>query len=418
MDAIPNPTPAPAPLAILSHVPHPAVTTGFLAAAQRLGRPVVMLTDHRLQHLEHFEGQPPPWLEQIVECDVFNPLAVLDALRGLPVRPAAVFSNSDHLQAQTAAVANALGLPGKDWRVCYAAKNKAAMRERLRDLGLPSPWFHDWLPEQPLPDTVPYPVIAKPREGVASLDVQRCECAQELEAYARSFRSRYPGRPLLLEEYLQGPLFTLETLGDGRRVQAMGGFDVRLSAPPHFVELEALWNGPVATAQRQQALAQVLAFGVHFGVCHSEFVLTGRGPVLVEINYRSIGDGREFMLDRLLHGRWFEQILRLHLGEPLQDGAAPVRQACVRYYPAAQDGRLLHASSDRSHALPGAHATYRSLRKAGEEIRLSRSNKDYLGSLAVVADSAAALESAFARIEPQLQWDIAPAAADRTEAGA
>lgn len=395
------------PLVILAHVAHPAVIDGFLPAALRLGLPVVIATDRRLEHLERLaEIDTPP--VTVVECDVFNPLAVVDALRNESIRPRAVFSNSDHLQTSTALVAEAFGLPGKDWRVCYAAKNKAAMRERLRERGLPSPWFHMLAPGAVPPDETPYPVIAKPREGVASLDVRLCASAGELHAYLDAFRLHGPGRPVLLEGYLEGPLFTLETLGDGRRAQAIGGFDVVLSPPPHFIECEAHWNGPHGVSCREQALAQVLAFGVGFGVCHSEFVLTSRGPVLVEINYRSIGDGREFMLETLLPGSWFERIIRLHLGEPLPDAPHGDRRAMVRYYVATEEGRLSLSPPDRVDAGEQAHGVYRALRKEGDEIRLTHSNRDYLGALSLVADNDLDLAHALSRIESDLQWHIAP----------
>ena len=397
------------PLVILAHVCHAAVTDGFLPAARRLGLPVVLLTDHRLEHLEHFGREPDHAPLQIVECDVFNPLSVIDVLHGAGIRPAAVFSNSDHLQTSTALVAEAFGLPGKPWRICYAAKNKAAMRERLRALGLPTPWFESLLPGQAAPASAPWPLVAKPREGVASMDVQLCATPGDLQHYLQAFWQRHPGRAVLLEEFLQGPLFTLETLSDRHRTQAVGGFDVTLSEPPHFIELEARWNGPAGTRQRQQALAQVLAFGVDFGVCHSEFVLTERGPVLVEINYRSIGDGREFMLDRMFGERWFETILRLHLGQPLAPPHPSSEHALVRYYVAREEGRLIHGSDDQSHRHGRAIAAYRRLRHDGHEIRLSRSNKDYLGSLSVVADTDHDLDQALRAAEAGLQWRIAPA---------
>lgn len=397
------------PLVILTHLRHVAVTEGFLPAAKRLGLPVVLLTDHRLDHLEYFSQHPEYAPQQIVECDVFNPLGVIDELRDLGIRPAAVFSNSDHLQTSTASVAQGLNLPGKDWRVCYAAKNKAAMRERLVELGLPTPWFYSWTQAQPVPADAAYPLIAKPREGVASIDVQLCTSAQELQAYGERYWSRFPGRAVLLEGFLRGPLFTLETLGDRHHTRAIGGFDVQLSEPPHFIEIEASWNGPVGLHQRDQALAQVLTFGVNFGVCHSEFVLTERGPMLIEINYRSIGDGREFMLDRLFDGRWFESVLRLHLGQPLNLQAAAPKQALVRYYVAQNEGRLTQASKNGTYALTRAHAVYRSLRNPGDDVHLSRSNKDYLGALSVIADSQADLAQALATVEPQLHWEISVA---------
>ncbi|BDU21125.1 carboxylate--amine ligase [Dyella sp. GSA-30] len=386
-----------------------------MPAAQRLGLPVVLITDHRLDHLHYFSSVTDNAPLQIIECDVFNPLSVIDALRSAGIRPAAVFSNSDHLQTATALVATSFGLPAKDWRICYAAKNKAAMRERLQELGLPTPWFHSLAPGQSLPQNIPWPVIAKPREGVASLDVKLCADEPALREYLDTFWQRYPGRTVLLEAFLEGPLFTLETLSDGERIDVIGGFDVTLSEPPHFIELEARWNGDAVKRGQEKALAQVRAFGIGFGVCHSEFILTAQGPVLVEINYRSIGDGREFMLDRMFERQWFETILRLHRGERLALPEATRDHALVRYYVARREGRLASASTDQSHVAPLGHSYYRSLRQAGDDIRLSYSNKDYLGILHVVADNEDALHHTLHVAEAQLHWDIA---AEQTSAEA
>lgn len=394
------------PLVILTHVRHPAVTEGFLPAAHRLGLSTVLLTDHRMDHLRHFDAHPGDAPAAILECDVFNPLSAIDALRGAGIRPAAVFSNSDHLQASTALVAEGFGLPGKDWRTCYAAKNKAAMRERLRERGLPTPWFHSLAPGTAPPRDVPWPVVAKPREGVASMDVSLCADAPALDRYLQAFWRRHPGRTVLLEAFVEGPLFTLETLGDGRGIHAIGGFDVTLSAPPHFVELEARWNGPAVSRGKAAALAQIEALGVDFGICHSEFILTADGPVLVEINYRSIGDGREFMLDRMHGGRWFETILRPHLGQPLTLPEATRRHARVTYVVAADEGRIDAASGDRSDSAPSWHVDYRALRHEGDTIRLTHSNKDYLGILNAVGDDEAALDQALHAMRSTLHWDI------------
>lgn len=399
------------PLVILTHIRHAAITEGFLPAAQRLGLPVVLLTDHRLDHLEYFSREPAYAPQRIIECDVFSPLGVIDVLHDAGIRPAAVFSNSDHLQTSTALIAQAFGLPGKDWRVCYAAKNKAAMRGRLRELDLPTPWFHALVEGQELPIDLHYPLIVKPREGVAGLDVQLCASPAELQAYSRAFWNQHPHRTILLEGFLDGPLFSLETLGDGRHICAVGGFDTRLSVPPHFIELESVWNGPNILLYRQQALAQVVALGINFGVCHSEFALTAQGPVLVEINYRSIGDGCEFMLDRMFGGLWFEWILRLHLGqkldqEEIHQELATARQAMLRFYVAEQEGRLIETSDPHIERTDQAHAVYRCLRQKGEVIRLSHSNKDYLGVLSVVADNHDSLVQTVAKIESQLHWQI------------
>ena len=396
------------PFVIIAHVAHPAIIEGFLPAAHKRGLPVVVITDHAQEHRRLLATSPiSPDQLQVIECDVFNPLAVIESLNAQGLRPVAVFSNSDHLQTATAIVAEAFECPGKDWRLCYAAKNKAAMRERMQRLGLPGPWFQVLGANTELPDDAPWPVVAKPREGVASLDVRLCHNAAELRAYCEQFWQQQPDRALLLEAYMAGPLFTLETLGDGRNLQAIGGFDVSLSAPPHFVELAARWNGQLSCVQRAAALAQVAAFGVNFGVCHSEFILTAQGPMLVEINYRSIGDGREFLLDRLLPQGWFDRIVALHLGHSLIAAQPAQAQATVHYLVAERPGRLDQASASFNVESESHWCDYRALQHAGDTVTISHSNKDYVGVLRLIAADDVSLDAHLNSTLNDLKWVVA-----------
>ncbi|WP_028621291.1 ATP-grasp domain-containing protein [Pseudomonas sp. Ant30-3] len=393
------------PFVILAHVAHPAILEGFLLAAHARGLPIVIITDHAQEHRRLLAtSHISPDELHVIECDVFNPLAVVETLNSQGLRPAAVFSNSDHLQTATAMVAQLFECPGKDWQLCYAAKNKAAMRERMQRLGLPGPWFQVITSNSRLPTDAPWPVVAKPREGVASLDVRLCHNAADLAVYCEQFWQQQPDRALLLEAYMEGPLFTLETLGDGRNLQAIGGFDVTLSAPPHFVELAARWNGQLSRAQRAGALAQVAAFGVNFGVCHSEFILTAHGPVLVEINYRSIGDGREFLLDRLLPQGWFDRIIALHLGEKLVDTQPAQAEATVHYLVADCSGQLKQASASFNRESESHWCDYRALHNTGDTVTISHSNKDYVGVLRLIAPDEASLEAQLNMTLNNLKW--------------
>lgn len=382
------------PYVIVSHVVNAAVIEGFIPAAQKLGYPVVLLTDQYMAHNQVLDGSI-----EIVECDVFNPLAMLDVLTERGITPAACFTNSDHLQTATAIVANALGLPGKEWKICYAAKEKWRMRQRLAALELPSTWSTQLLPDDQPDAGWPWPLVLKPSQGVASMDVSLAEDVQALNHQLDALPVR---QTLLLEQFLQGPLFTLETLGDGNELVALGGFDVELSAPPHFVEMQARWQGEHSVRWREQALEQLRRFGVGFGVCHSEFIATVNGPVLVEINYRSIGDGREFLLDRLLPAGWFTPILQLHLGQPLPVIEPASGQALIHYLVAEQNGVLQQAPQP----LNAAGVRYRPLKSQGERIALSHSNKDYLGVLYLEAPDSAALDELTHRAQASLSWEI------------
>ena len=213
---------------------------------------------------------------------------------------------------------------------------------------------------------------------------------------------------MLIEEYIAGELYTLETLGDGADILVLGGFHVALGPPPNFVEMEGRWGNWLTPSQRAEVLRQIKAVGVGFGSCHTEFVLTEKGPRLIEINYRTVGDHMEFMLEHTLDLALFEKILRLHLGEHL--GAIPLadRAAAIRYFPADRPGRIVSAPGGFLRRDNELRFEYRSLRSLGEHVAVTNSNKDYLGVLSVSAPNSAMLENALKEAGAALVWDIDP----------
>ncbi|XQZ98180.1 ATP-grasp domain-containing protein [Komagataeibacter rhaeticus] len=400
------------PIVILAHIPHAAVFEGFIPTACDKGYPVILLTD---RYDITIASIPENTDATVRLCDVFNPLAVIAWLNERAIAPAAIFSNSDHLQTSASLVASWFELPGKDWRICLSAKNKAEMRRRMAALGLPTPWNCRVLCDGPLPANIPFPVVAKPSEGVASIDVRRCDDLPSLKAFIEEMSSK--GRSeILIERFLEGPLFSVETLGDGASLQTIGGFDVSLSPPPHFVELSARWNGPVGRQYREAAVAQIQQFGIGFGACHSEFIATTDGPVLVEINYRSVGDGDEFLLDRLTHGSWFSSILDLHLGRPLDE----VIPRCVIsaaaetiYLTADKSGYLRDASpsfTEEKERTGSVWCWYQALRQSGEHIEITHSNKDYVGALHLIASDEPHLEYARRDCLGRIHFSLSPTA--------
>lgn len=393
-------------LILVTHVVHPAITQGFVPAAIELGYEIIIITDHGLAHREFYSQHPQASSVRILESDVFNPIAIIDVLTAHAITPAVVMSNSDHLQAASALVADYYSLPCKPWARCYASKNKTAMRQRLRELELPSVTATQVTDFNCVPDIQSYPVVVKPREGVGSMGVSLCANADELAAYLRRYRLSHTAAPLLLEDYMEGDLFTLETLSDGHSIIAAGGFDVTLSSPPHFVELAAVWNGQNSVCYREQALAQLKHFGIGLGVCHSEFIVTASGPQLVEINYRSIGDGREFLLDQLLAQGWFKTIIKLHAGEALGDLDFDNKQAVIRYIVANQEGQLVRQQPSTNWHKKDTDWQFTALKKQGEKVSISHSNKDYIGVLVATASLGKALEALVEQQQAELDWEI------------
>jgi hypothetical protein len=94
---------------------------------------------------------------------------------------------------------------------------------------------------------------------------------------------------------------------------------------------------------------------------------------------------------------------------------ATPRQAMLRFYVADREGPLLQASESLIEKTPHAYAVYRSLRQSGDDIRLSHSNKDYLGVLSVVADDQKSLLDTFTAMESHLHWQIQSSTRQPTE---
>ncbi|MET9647578.1 ATP-grasp domain-containing protein [Streptomyces syringium] len=406
-------------LHLLALNPTDSVTEGFLPAAARLGLAVTLLTDqpaaHRRAYARFAEGAAPgvPWPDlTVVECDVREFREVIRQISALG-RPDAVFTNSDHLQTQAALAADYFALPGKDWRAALRTKNKAQLRRVLAEAGLDTVWSAELAPTED-PDTLkdlraPFPCVVKPCEGVASEDVVRVEDGDELVARCREIRERRPQAALLVEEYLDGPLHTLETLGDGRTLHTLGAFRTRLSPLPHFIEerLDLLAAPPTPHADR--VLEQLHALGVGFGACHTEFVTQGDRARLIEVNYRAIGDQCDLTLAHLLDIPLFEHILRVHLGEPLPAdlGARTDGRARVEYICADRGGTLVAAPRASDTERDGVRLVYRPLRETGEDHPLYRTNRDYLGVLRATGTDQGRIDRAVEEFLADRRWEIA-----------
>jgi biotin carboxylase len=395
-------------LYLVASKPTDAVTYGFLPAADRLGLEVTVLTDQPAAHDKALAAAADTAAADcapacILGCDVHDFRALIRCIGDLPV-PDAVFSNSDHLQVQTAMAACYLGLPGKDWRASLRAKDKLLMRRWLAAAGIEQTRAVE-VTAATDPRSLAYPVVVKPADGVASEDVVLVAGPAELAARYDEIMARSPdSRRLIAEQYLPGTLRTLETLGDGLATWVLGGFRTSLSRPPFFTEERLTWDR--SDTGREHAAQALAGLAVSFGAAHTEFTSAG----LIEVNDRLIGDHCEFLLAAVTGIDVFGQVLRVHLGEPLPSLPPPPRHAhaIADYIVAERPGVLASIPPPATWAAePGVELACWPLRLAGEKIALTHSNRDYLGVITACGDDAGAVARSVAAARAAWRWEVA-----------
>ena len=272
-------------------------TTGsgrqFCAAARDAGlRPVVLtaaperypyLTADAVDHLP---------------VDTGDTGAVLRACRALAAAEglAGVASSSEYFVAAAAEAAAALGLPAADPQALTRCRHKDRQRAVLAAAGLPVPAHRAAATvAQALAaaEEIGYPVVVKPTTGSGSVGVLLCAGPREVAGHAGGLlgdavdeRGRATPRLVLVEEYVRGPEFSVETFDD----TVVGVVAKHLGPPPHFVETGHDFPAPsVPAGLAETAVRAVLALGLGWGAAHTELRSGPDGPVVIEVNPRLAG---------------------------------------------------------------------------------------------------------------------------------
>ncbi|MFD9125805.1 ATP-grasp domain-containing protein [Kitasatospora sp. NPDC059571] len=243
---------------------------------------------------------------------------------------AAVVPGFEHYVPLAAAAAAALALPGLSAGTAVALRHKHVMREVLRAHGIDQP-AHVLVEDEALLDAalaaVGLPCVVKPVDQSGSLNV--CKAATPAEARAafrriRDYGAGYldrAGLPLVLvEEYVDGPEFSVEGYAEGGRATVLGVTEKQLGPEPWFVEvghlLPARLDAAATAAVERYTRRVVEALGLELGPFHAELRMSARGPLLMEVAARLPGDRIPDLLRLATGTDLYEIALRCHLGLP------------------------------------------------------------------------------------------------------
>jgi biotin carboxylase len=144
----------------------------------------------------------------------------------------------------------------------------------------------------------------------------------------------YPG-PFLVEEYLRGPEYSIETLSHDGHHTVVGVTEKKLGPPPLFVEIGHVHPAPLPDDRRaaieRLAVDLLDACGYRFGPAHTEVIWTERGPRIVE-SQATLGGDRIPRLVELSTGLDVERAIFAGLtGDPARP-APHTATAIVRFF--------------------------------------------------------------------------------------
>jgi hypothetical protein len=276
-------------------------------------------------------------IDEWLVVDSSSSAAVLAALRSRAVDVRGVTSAVDNFVGVAARVAEALGLPGPDPRSPAVGRDKAAVRRALSEGGVEHV-AHQVVEASstvvpPLREAgLRYPFVAKPVDGAASWDVALVHDEDGLldlmgRHLARDYgRGVRPRRRFVLEEHLEGPVFSVEGFVADGRLEVFGFSDRVLGTAPSFVELGASFAVDAPVAGAAEHVERILdALDYTWGPFHVELVATAQGLRLIEVNARFMGAGMQHAVSVTSARPWASYLLGLVLGEAERPGSIAAR---------------------------------------------------------------------------------------------
>lgn len=250
---------------------------------------------------------------------------------------------SDMPMRTVAVVAKELGLVGVSEDTALKATDKAVMRQRLNEQGVPVPKFFRVSNEEEYTKAVnafAVPFVVKPADNSGSRGIVLVEDIHNTkvvnEAYEYSRRYSRNGN-VVVEEYMRGPEVSVETLSVDGKCHVIQITDKLTTGAPHFVEMghsQPTRHAPeIAEQIRQVVIAANKAVGIENGPSHTEVIVTAEGPKIVEIGARLGGDCITTHLVPLSTGvNMVENCIRIALGEKPDLQPKFQKGSAIRYF--------------------------------------------------------------------------------------
>ncbi len=305
---------------------------------------------------------------------------------------------SDMPMQSVAVVSHEMGLVGVSEDTALKATNKAFMRDALKENGVPVPLYFRVIGFDAFKEAVDkvrnagHRCIVKPADNSGSRGVDLLDDDTDLkEAYGYTVQFSRGGE-IVVEEYMEGPEVSVETLAVDGDVHVIQITDKLTTGAPYFVEMGH--NQPCTLSEdtkekiRQIAIAANHAIGIQNGPSHTEIKVTKDGPKIVELGARLGGDCITTHLVPLSTGlNMVENSILIALGEKPDLNPKWSKGSAIRYLETKQGIVKSISGVENAKVLPGIQQVA-IVHGIGEKVGVIKSSVDRVGFVIAQADSA------------------------------
>ncbi|WAZ24810.1 ATP-grasp domain-containing protein [Streptomyces cinnabarinus] len=305
-----------------------------------------------------------------------------------------VVTSCDYYLPTAARLAGRLGLPGPGPEAVGTACRKDATRRVLAAAGLPQPRFavhQEWPELARAAREIGYPLVVKPVDLCAGMYVRRvddearlAEAVRALHGFPVNARGQERVPLVLLEELLDGPEVSVETVSHGGAVRVLGVTDKSIGGAPAFIETGHMFPAALTPAEsatvRRTAVDALKALGLTDGVvAHTEIKLTSAGPRVVEVNPRPAGNRITELVRHVTGIDLAAACVDVALGNApdLRPADTGLRSAAIGFLVPERTGTL--EALDGSSVTDAEDVLEIQLAEPGHAVQAAGSNNEYLG---------------------------------------
>ncbi|ACV29293.1 Alanine-anticapsin ligase BacD [Anaerococcus prevotii] len=260
---------------------------------------------------------------------------------------------SDRPMTTVAKVAKKLDLIGIDEKTAINATNKSKMRDALKAYGVPIPMYFSvdnydqYLKAVDEIIMKSYKCIIKPEDNSGSRGIRLVEStdACDLKKIFDYCKSNSNSGKLLVEEYMEGPEVSVETISKDGVCNVIQITDKITTGPPYFVELghsqPSSLDKETIDKIKKVAIDTNRAIGIENGPSHTEIKVTKDGPKVVEVGARLGGDNITTHLVPYSTGvNMVKASIKIALGQEI-DVRKSFEKASVIRYKKCDTGKIL-----------------------------------------------------------------------------